>query len=490
MVDTRRTPSGARSRRGRPFISSLATLILAGACSSSANDLFDSTNDAGSQCETNFELCADCFSAVECGPAAECIRNHCVPFTSCASRTECGSEQVCHVELGRCVECLADADCDAGETCVSQRCRLRCQSDKDCRTVNLLCDQAAGYCAACAAAAPCDEGQACVDGDCVARVCEPGVRACGGGGIVTCSADGSGFGEPERCPAGCITGADGPRCENEQDGSMGDGGGGSGGSGGEGGAGGGGSGGDGGSSGTSGSGGSGGGDGGPTVVLLIDYSTSAEALLPDGITTRWSMMQSDTIGAIRAAQQRSLQVALGVYGYTGFVPPFDNQCLAFDGFLPGENNFARAADLVAALTMPAAKSETPTGTAIERMAQLLASRPGKRSIILITDGIPDTCAQPDQPCWDQTVHALQTTYSVGITTAVVGIGPDVPSEMLQDLANAGAGLPVQAPPPTRTLCGPNTPTYAASGGSARFDHVLETGLQEALLGVMTSAAGP
>ena len=201
------------------------------------------------------------------------------------------------------------------------------------------------------------------------------------------------------------------------------------------------------------------------------------------------MIQNDVISAVRSAEQRSLRVALGVYGYTGFAPPFGNECPAIEGLMPSNNNFAQVADRVAALAMPDGKSETPTGAAITHVTQLLAGRNERKSVILITDGLPDTCAQPDQPCWDQTVYALQASYRAGVTTRIIGIGPDVSPELLQDLANAGSGVAVQTPPPTRVVCGPNLPTYAANGGAARYEHVTDSGLDQALLAAITAAAG-
>ena len=358
------------------------------------------------------------------------------------------------------------------------------------------CEQGAAECAACG---PCPAGKLCIEGECVTAVCMPGTRACAGTSIVTCAGDGSGYGEPQACSAGCVSAPEGAHCLEVSDGSVGSGGGGSGG-GGSGGSGGGGSGGGGSGGGGSGGGGSGGGGsggsggggsggtaggaGGPDAVLLIDRSTSAEALLPDGIRTRWSMIQSDVISAVRSAEQRSLRVSLGVYGYTGFA----DQCPAVDGLMPASNNFTQVANHVAALVMPDDKSETPTGAAVAQLTQLLAGRSERRTVILITDGIPDTCDKPDQPCWDQAVYSLQASYRAGVTTMVIGVGPDVSQELLQDLANAGSGQPVQTPPPTRTLCGPSTPSYSPNGGSARFDRVIDSGLDQAVLNALTAAA--
>src|SRR5262249_24932837 len=76
-------------------------------------------------------------------------------------------------------------------------------------------------------------------------------------------------------------------------------------------------------------------------------------------------------------------------------------------------------------------------------------------ILLVTDGNPDRCGEPDPQCGqDDAITAVQAAFAAGISTYVVGIG-DITAATndpgcwgrcgplhLQDLANAGAGLPV------------------------------------------------
>jgi hypothetical protein len=106
------------------------------------------------------------------------------------------------------------------------------------------------------------------------------------------------------------------------------------------------------------------------------------------------------------------------------------------------------------------KMDTPTGPAIEAVTdQLMAAEfDGPKYILLVTDGDPDTCAKPDPQCGqDESIAAVQRAYASGIGTFVVGIGDILSTaasgcfsgrcgtDHLQDLANAGQGLPVLHP---------------------------------------------
>ncbi len=69
--------------------------------------------------------------------------------------------------------------------------------------------------------------------------------------------------------------------------------------------------------------------------------------------------------------------------------------------------------------------------------------PGRKVIVLGTDGEPDTCAEPNpQNGQDESIAAAQRAFDAGIRVYVVSVGDDVGEAHLQDMANAGAGLPV------------------------------------------------
>ncbi|HLV66447.1 MAG TPA: hypothetical protein VKY73_11575, partial [Polyangiaceae bacterium] len=94
------------------------------------------------------------------------------------------------------------------------------------------------------------------------------------------------------------------------------------------------------------------------------------------------------------------------------------------------------------------------------LAEYMPDPPGPKYILLVTDGNPNTCQILDPQCGqDASVAAVQSAYEQGIGTLVIGIGDIVsmntgcvPEQMrcgvahLQDLANAGTGQPVEAPP--------------------------------------------
>jgi hypothetical protein len=115
---------------------------------------------------------------------------------------------------------------------------------------------------------------------------------------------------------------------------------------------------------------------------------------------------------------------------------------------------------------PGTKWETPTGHAITRAAADLAAYdddpPGPKAILLVTDGNPNTCQIVDPQCGqDLSVKAVQDAFAAGIQTFTIGIGEVIEGNNgcqpewgrcgplhLQDLANAGKGLPVLPPPET------------------------------------------
>ncbi len=91
------------------------------------------------------------------------------------------------------------------------------------------------------------------------------------------------------------------------------------------------------------------------------------------------------------------------------------------------------------------QDDTPTGAALVAVADALDAQEtdGPKIIILATDGEPDTCEEPDpQNGQQEAVDGAAYAYERGIRTFVLGVGRDVSSEHLQDMANAGAGLAV------------------------------------------------
>jgi hypothetical protein len=131
--------------------------------------------------------------------------------------------------------------------------------------------------------------------------------------------------------------------------------------------------------------------------------------------------------------------------------------------------------------------------------------------VLVTDGESSTCETTDPQCGsDESIKAVQDARALGITTFVIGIGdPAEPgggcdkswgrcgADFMQDMANAGEGLPVHAPPeelkyqactPTHTLAAsyaaasdaPGTATYYAAKDAADLDAAFRAVLSSVL----------
>jgi hypothetical protein len=91
--------------------------------------------------------------------------------------------------------------------------------------------------------------------------------------------------------------------------------------------------------------------------------------------------------------------------------------------------------------------DTPTGPAILEVVRKIekATRPGPEVILLVTDGDPDTCEQPDpQDGQQQAIAGAAAAHAAGIDFYVLGISSDISGDKLQQLANAGQGKPLDA----------------------------------------------
>jgi hypothetical protein len=213
----------------------------------------------------------------------------------------------------------------------------------------------------------------------------------------------------------------------------------------------------------------------PTVLLLVDRSSSMFDLPYASSPTRWQPLYDALMDPVNGpVKQLEGVVRFGFAAYTSNTNGSD---------CPGLSSVAPALDTYAAIdtayqplaTPPPFKAETPTGAAIAEAAALLASEPGPKYILLATDGEPDTCQHVDPQCGqDESIRAAQEAYAGGITTIVVGISTDVSAAHLGDLANAGSGEPVVQPSGNFiSLCvnggyAQITADYATVGGNAPF----------------------
>jgi hypothetical protein len=97
-----------------------------------------------------------------------------------------------------------------------------------------------------------------------------------------------------------------------------------------------------------------------------------------------------------------------------------------------------------------AEDNTPTGAGIDAAVQDLAREPDPKYILLVTDGLPDTCEDPDAngsgptsarqlAANARTVSAVQAAFKANIGTFVMGVSTDIAPTHLQEVANAGVG---------------------------------------------------
>lgn len=178
----------------------------------------------------------------------------------------------------------------------------------------------------------------------------------------------------------------------------------------------------------------------PTLVLLVDQSGSMNEDF--GGDTRWNIVTDVLINP-----------------QTGIVPQFDDgirfgltlytsvdgnttggECPMLIEVDPAIDNFT-AIEMTLSMAVPI--QDTPTGESLDLTWQKLDALdvPGRKYIVLATDGEPDTCAEPNPSNGqDESVAAAQAAFAAGIETFVISVGSDVSAAHLQDMANAGQGV--------------------------------------------------
>lgn len=185
----------------------------------------------------------------------------------------------------------------------------------------------------------------------------------------------------------------------------------------------------------------------PSVVLLIDRSGSMNAEFP-GASNRWEAVKQALLdpdsGVIPQLQDR---VRFGLLLYTSDDGNEGGQCpqLIGDGIPIALDNLAA----IKGVYEPAdylTDGDTPTAEAVVAAREMLQdfSEPGPKVIVLATDGEPDTCEDADahnDVTNQRSVSTVAETYAAGISVSIIAVGDEVRDEHLQQLANAGAGLP-------------------------------------------------
>lgn len=232
----------------------------------------------------------------------------------------------------------------------------------------------------------------------------------------------------------------------------------------------------------------------PTVELLVDTSSSMFETMPTAWSVLYKALMDPDKGAVKALQDK---IRFGYASYKGFLgkSETDPACATMTTVPPAANNYS-AIDAVYQqvgasynpASPPSPKWETPTNYAIAYAADILTKYmpdpPGKKYILLVTDGNPNTCEAIDPQCGqDYAIKAAQDAFAAGIGLFVLGIGDIVTDpnggctgtgarcglDHLQDMANAGVGAAVQ--PPTH-CADPTDPQCQLKYSNCNPDHTL------------------
>jgi hypothetical protein len=181
----------------------------------------------------------------------------------------------------------------------------------------------------------------------------------------------------------------------------------------------------------------------PTVMLLIDQSGSMQFRFGSGgAGTRWEVLRSAIVDPSDGLLSHlDTSVRFGLMLYT-----------SLDGFRGGQCPILTEsrveignADAIRSLYLasePAPNGDTPTADAIDAAVARLAllDDGGPRYILLLTDGEPDTCAEPDpQRGGEEALAAAARAFAAGVRLRPVGISNEISAGRIQGLANAAAG---------------------------------------------------
>lgn len=226
----------------------------------------------------------------------------------------------------------------------------------------------------------------------------------------------------------------------------------------------------------------------PHVILVVDQSGSMEEnFMGDG--TRWNVLREFLLaqeGLIESLQDR---IRFGLAMYSAESSDEDRrkpkgECPMVTSVSPAIDNY----DAIHQAYMAADPIEdTPTGDAINKILDDLALDTFDPDVvrdptvfILATDGEPDHCMELDpQNGQERAVSAVKRAYGLKVRTFVISVGDEVSEEHLQDLANAGLGLPTRDETPSPSQAD-NAEFWVAGNAST-----LETALTDIIRGALS-----
>lgn len=181
-----------------------------------------------------------------------------------------------------------------------------------------------------------------------------------------------------------------------------------------------------------------------SILLLIDQSGSMNWLL--GSRSRWDVLRDAIVDAddgLLTLLDPDTQVGLLFYtSLDGFQNGGTCPMLTGNSILQSSSNNFDDLRRLYSTTEPLVQGDTPSADALNAAANILKRTPqtGPRYIVLLTDGVPDTCAQPDpQRGTEQAVDAAAAAFEAGIRVLTVGVSQALQGGPLQWMANAGAG---------------------------------------------------
>ena len=236
----------------------------------------------------------------------------------------------------------------------------------------------------------------------------------------------------------------------------------------------------------------------PTVDLLVDTSGSMFQQPAPFWTPLYNALMDPTAGVVKQLQGTTR------FGFTSFTGMGTGaMCPILQKVPYALTNYDAINAVYGAILAKynGQKWETPTHAAVDAAAADLAAftpvPDGPKYILLVTDGSPDTCWANDPQCGqDASIKAVQDAYAKGIHTFVLGIGDILNAaadgcsagrcgkDYLQDVANAGTGLPVEPASDANyaySSCVANGPTkglvatYAATGGGGKAPYYTVSG---------------